>query len=128
MLRSRDGGASRETIFDRENAYALAVSPDNEVRLALASEKGLYISGDGGGSWQLASQVPQSKLSSLAWPTPDALYIGAWESGAYLYEPKSGSLKHVLPDHPAVHLAFSGEKLLVGTWARGLAVLESQRA
>lgn len=41
VLRSRDGGSSWETVFDQDNAYALAIAPGDERSLALATEKGL---------------------------------------------------------------------------------------
>ena len=120
VLRSRDGGASWETVFEEENAYALAVAPGDERSLALATEKGLYLSADGGANWHLSPDLSQAKLSSLAWPTAERLYVGSWDGGVHLINPAGRETRHFLPELPVVHLALSGDVLLVGTWGRGL--------
>lgn len=124
VLRSRDGGGSWETVFDRENAYALAIAPGDERSLALATEKGLYLSSDGGATWRLSSDLSQAKLSSLAWVTADRLYVGSWDGGVFLLDPAGREARHLLPEVPVVHLAPSRGLLLVGTWGRGLRRIE----
>ena len=120
VLRSRDGGVSWETLFERENAYALAIAPGDARSLALATEAGLYLSTDGGGSWRLSPALPDGKLSSLAWPAAERLYVGAWDGGVRLVNPAGRDARPLLPALPVVHLALSRGVLLVGTWGRGL--------
>lgn len=124
VLRSRDGGGSWETVFDRENAYALAIAPGDERSLALATEKGLYLSSDGGATWRLSPDLSQAKLSSLAWAAADRLYVGSWDGGVHLVDPTGRETRHLLAELPVVHLALSGKVLLVGTWGRGLRQVE----
>lgn len=120
---SRDGGKSWRKIFDRENAYAIAVTA--ESGLWLATEKGLYRAAKPDAPWRLVETVPRGKFSAVA-PSPDgrSVLLGDWSGGVHMLDVAGNSVGRLVPKRSVVHLRWSGSKLLAGSWGDGLALID----
>ena len=68
---SRDGGRSWETRTPPDQPLDVAFDPRDGARMAIATEQGIFVSGDEGRSWRQRDVVAAEQL---AWPEPDALY------------------------------------------------------
>jgi hypothetical protein len=68
---SRDGGATWETRTPPDQPVDLAFDPRDPKRMAIATEQGIFTSGDEGGSWRQRDALP---VEQLAWIAPDALF------------------------------------------------------
>ncbi len=68
---SRDGGASWETRTPPDAPVDLAFDPRDPKRMVIATEQGIFSSGDEGQSWRQRDPVPAGQL---AWVAPDKLF------------------------------------------------------
>ena len=71
VLVSDDGGRTWASRAAPGALIDMAVDPESPDRWVATSAEGVYVSGDGGGSWRPVDPTPNSYL---AWPAPDALY------------------------------------------------------
>jgi hypothetical protein len=68
---SEDDGRTWTTRAAPGALIDLAVDPEAPDRWVATTADGLYVSGDGGGTWRPVDPTPNSYL---AWPAPEALY------------------------------------------------------
>jgi hypothetical protein len=68
---SRDGGATWETRTPPDMPVDLAFDPRDPKRMVIATEQGIFTSGDEGQSWR--QRDPQA-VEQLAWVAPDELF------------------------------------------------------
>ncbi len=106
-------------IFRDDDGYALAAGA-NGTALAIAAQTGAYLSPDQGTSWRPIAALKGEKLSSVLYVADGTPLFGSWSDGLIRVDSANGAVKRILPGTPVVHLAVSGDRLLVGTWGQGL--------
>jgi hypothetical protein len=111
-----------EKIFDRDDSYSLAVGPAGR-RLAVAAQTGAYLSHDAGATWQRIALAKHEKLSSALFLENGDTVFGSWSGGLIRYGHGTGAIHRFFPKTPVLHLAISGEFILLGTWGDGLKIL-----
>lgn len=93
LWRSDDGGkhwtnliAAGDTQLIGQNVQALAISPVDPDRILAATEEGLWLSSDGGGSWiSLNPGLPNLRLTRLvAAPQGGRGLVAEWENGEFV--------------------------------------------
>lgn len=72
LFASKDGGKTWASHKPPAAVHDLAIPPEQPDGLLAATEMGITISQDGGGSWRTRNR---SHTGLLAWPTSDALYL-----------------------------------------------------
>ncbi|MEE4257965.1 MAG: T9SS type A sorting domain-containing protein [Bacteroidales bacterium] len=120
LSRSTDNGITWDTcLVLHQNTVInsiLAVS-DSLIYLAATSytstDGGLYVSYDGGGSWNRIGLVMYN-IQSLAISPNDELYAGCYYSGLYKSEDYGFTWENVLPDMDAVSVVTRGNEVFVG--------------
>lgn len=101
IYRSLDGGDSWSQIVpagqlpEKCNITALQIDPRNDQRLLIASSRGVFISADGGASWQESNDgLPahrRARRMVMAPSNPDVIYLSMragsgetpWQGGVY---------------------------------------------
>lgn len=71
VLVSREGGRAFETRTPPDKPVDVAFDPGAPERMVVATEQGVFTSGDGGGSWRPRDPIPADQL---AWLAPRELY------------------------------------------------------
>lgn len=96
------------------NTTAMAVNPTNEGNVAIATDNGLFVTADGGGSWQRSSS--QQYVSAVAFDASSALYA-AHGQGGVIRSPDGGKtwISAGLVDKTIDALVTSGTVLFAGT-------------
>ncbi|MDD9927251.1 MAG: hypothetical protein OXR03_15615 [Rhodospirillaceae bacterium] len=122
IYRQTHGAKSWEKIFDQDDAYSLA-SDSNGERLAVAAQTGAYHSQDSGKSWQRVALSGREKLSSVLYLKGGSALFGSWSNGLIRVGSENGAARRILQKTAVLHLALSGETLVVGTWGAGLKLL-----
>lgn len=120
LLRSTNNGITWDTcLVLHQNTIInsiLAVS-DSLIYLAATSytstDGGLYVSYDGGDSWNRIGLVMHN-IQSLAISPDDELYAGCYYSGLYKSEDYGFTWENVLPDMDAVSVISRGNEIFVG--------------
>ena len=72
FLASADAGESWKTRKAPGQVFSLAIAPDDPARLVASTDRGIYGSDDGGGSWKL---VAGDQVGLLTWPSPKNLLL-----------------------------------------------------
>jgi photosystem II stability/assembly factor-like uncharacterized protein len=71
LMTSRDGGRSWREQQPPPGMFDLAIGPDEEERLVIATQDGLFASADGGAGWR---PLDPTRAGLLTWTT-DGLYL-----------------------------------------------------
>ena len=113
------GTGDWEKIFAEQNAFALAASGRH---LALAAEAGVFLSDDAGATWHNLPALQGEKFADALFLGDDAgtLLLASWSDGLVVAERDGRVLRRLLPGLTIVHLQVTGDRLLAGTWGKGL--------
>ncbi len=81
LVKSSDGGYDWKILSSPANVLSIAISPSSPDQLLVGTDRGLFISQDGGLTWLLlSSQFVQARISAVAYDpsNPQVIYVGSF--------------------------------------------------
>lgn len=122
LFGSTDGGKTWSRLLEGMAVYEAVVVPASPDTLIAATDKGLYLSRNGGADWTRPAALADVSLSSVHWLSTQAagLLVGGWNGGLWRYQPGTDRATNLAAALPVVQIDGNAEATLVGSWGQGL--------